>query len=165
MTSVIENKASIIEGGMTKNMLFRPIEILLAEDSAADVALTKLVFSDSNINNNVNVVDDGVEVMEFLRREPSYKSAPRPDLILLDVNMPRKNGLETLAEIRADAALCTIPIVMLTMSQAEKDILQSYRLHANSYIVKPVELDKFIEIVKGIERFWFSIVTLPNQVE
>jgi CheY-like chemotaxis protein len=139
----------------------RPVEILLAEDSSSDVALTKLVFSESKIRNNVHVVDDGVLALQFLRREPPFENAPRPDLILLDVNMPRKNGLEALSEIRADHALRTIPIIILTVSNSEKDVYESYMLLANCYIVKPVDLDGFVNIVKSIEHFWFSIVTLP----
>lgn len=147
---------------MLKAPQLRPIEILLAEDSSGDVALTKLAFMDSKVSNNVYVVSDGVQVMQFLYRQPPYALVPRPDLILLDLNMPRKNGLETLADLRADPELRSIPVIILTVSQAEKDVVESYLQQANCYIVKPVELDDFVEIVKSIESFWFSIVTLPS---
>jgi CheY-like chemotaxis protein len=113
--------------------------------------------------NNLNVVNDGVEAMEYLRREGKYHSASRPDLILLDLNLPRKNGREVLEEIRADPSLTVIPVVIMTVSKDDRDIYETYRLHANCYIQKPVRFGEFIEIVKSIESFWFSIVMLPTQ--
>ncbi|MFZ1126692.1 response regulator [Methanoregula sp.] len=141
----------------------RPVEILLVEDNPADIALTSEALEDSKMLNNLNVVNDGVEAMEFLHREGKYQSAPRPDLILLDLNLPRKNGREVLEEIRADPSLTIIPVVIMTVSKDEKDIYETYRLHANCYIQKPVRFGEFIEIVKSIENFWFSIVMLPSQ--
>jgi len=139
----------------------RPIEILLAEDNAADARLTKEALKDSKVLNNLHVVPDGVECMDFLRRQGKYADVPRPDLILLDLNMPRKDGRETVAEIKSDPDLMRIPVVILTTSKAEEDILKVYNCHANCYINKPVDLDQFINIVKLIEGFWLSIVELP----
>ena len=139
----------------------RPVEILLVEDSPADIELTREALLESKLHNNLYVVTDGEAAMAFLRREPPHESAPRPDLILLDLNLPKKNGREVLAEIKCDPSLSMIPIVIMTVSRDEQDILESYRLHANCYIRKPVRFREFIEIVKSIEDFWFSIVTLP----
>jgi CheY-like chemotaxis protein len=141
----------------------RAVEILLVEDNPADVALTTEALADSKMVNNLNVVNDGVEAMAFLRREGKYQSAPRPDLILLDLNLPKKNGREVLEELRADPALTVIPVVIMTVSKDEKDIYETYRLHANCYIQKPVRFREFMEIVKSIESFWFSIVMLPTE--
>lgn len=139
----------------------RPVEILLVEDSPADIELTREALLESKLHNNLYVVTDGEAAMAFLRREPPHESVPRPDLILLDLNLPKKNGREVLAEIKCDPSLSMIPIVIMTVSRDERDILESYRLHANCYIRKPVRFREFIEIVKSIEDFWFSIVTLP----
>ena len=139
----------------------RPIEILLVEDSPADIALTKEALQESKLLNHLSVVTDGEEAMAFLRNEGTFESAPKPDLILLDLNLPKKNGREVLAEIKADPMLRLIPVVIMTVSQDERDIFESYRLHANCYIRKPVKFGEFIEIVKSIEDFWFAIVTLP----
>ena len=139
----------------------RPVEILLVEDSPADVALTQEALEDSKLRNNLHVVADGEAAMEFLTQTGTYASVPRPDLILLDLNLPKKNGREVLAEIKADPSLSTIPVVIMTVSQDERDVIETYRLHANCYIKKPVEFGEFIQIVKSIENFWFSIVTLP----
>ncbi len=145
-----------------KNMTgARAVEILLVEDSPADIELTREALVDSKLANNLHVVTDGVEAMDFLRKGGKYASAPRPDLILLDLNLPRKNGREVLSEIKADPNLALIPVVIMTVSQDEKDVFESYRLHANCYIRKPVNFGEFIGIVKSIENFWFSIVTLP----
>ncbi len=138
-----------------------PIEILLVEDSPADVRLTKEVLDEANVRNALHVVQDGVEAMAFLRREGVYPDAAAPDLILLDLNLPRKSGREVLAEIKQDPALMRIPVVVLTTSAAERDILEAYGLHANCYITKPFDLDQFIHIVKSIEDFWLTIVKLP----
>src|SRR4051794_28214029 len=132
----------------------KPIEILLVEDSPADVDLTREALEDAKVHNNLNVVNDGVEALAFLRREGVHAAAPRPDLILLDLNLPKKDGREVLAEIKADPILRRIPVVILTTSQAEQDILKSYDLHANCYISKPVDLDAFVDVVRSIEGFW-----------
>jgi CheY-like chemotaxis protein len=141
-----------------------PIEILLVEDSLGDIRLTLEVLKDSKIANRVSVVRDGVEAMMFLRHEGVYNHEPRPDLVLLDLNLPRKDGRETLAEIKADETLRRIPVVVLTTSDAEADILKAYDLHANCYITKPVDLDQFIQVVRSIEDFWLTIVKLPPAV-
>lgn len=141
----------------------RPINILLVEDNPGDARLTMEALRDAKVRNELSVVVDGVEAMAFLRRENGYAGAPRPDLILLDLNLPRKDGREVLEEIKQDKNLQRIPIAVLTTSQAEKDILTSYNLHANCYITKPVDLDEFMRVVKGIEEFWLSIVKLPPQ--
>jgi two-component system, chemotaxis family, response regulator Rcp1 len=141
----------------------RPIEILLVEDNPGDVRLTIEALKEAKVRNHLSVAKDGVEALAFLHREGSYAAAARPDLILLDLNLPRKDGREVLAEIKADASLRAIPVVILTTSQADQDILRSYELHANCYITKPVDLDQFITVVKSIEDFWLTIVTLPRQ--
>jgi CheY-like chemotaxis protein len=139
----------------------RPLEILLVEDNPADVRLTQEAFREGKIRNTFAVARDGVEAMEFLRGQGKFAGVTRPDLILLDLNLPRKDGREVLAEIKADPALMRIPVVVLTTSQAEMDIVKSYNLHANCYVVKPVDLDQFIEVIKSIDNFWLSAVTLP----
>jgi len=139
----------------------RSIEILLVEDNPADVRLTREVLKDSKIRNNLSVVSDGVEAMAFLRKDGKYGNSFRPDLILLDLNMPRKDGREVLAEVKSDPDLRRIPVVILTSSKAEEDIMKVYDYHANCYINKPVDLDDFINIVKVIEGFWLTIVELP----
>lgn len=141
--------------------IYRPVEILLVEDNMADVRLTKEVLKDSKVRNNLHFVMDGVEAVSFLRKEGKYQDAPKPDLILLDLNLPKKDGREVLEEIKNDEILRRIPVVVLTTSKAEQDILRSYNLHANCYITKPVDLEQFITVVKSIEEFWFTIVKLP----
>lgn len=141
----------------------RVIEILLVEDNPGDVRLTREALREGKVLNNLNVATDGQEAIEFLRREGEFKDVPRPDLILLDLNLPKKDGREILAEIKADESLKRIPIVVLTTSQAEKDIIQSYNLGVNCYITKPVDLDQFIYVVKSIEEFWLTVVTLPSE--
>lgn len=141
----------------------RPVEILLVEDNPGDVRLTQEALKEGKINNNLHVVTDGVKAMRFLRREGHYNSVPRPDLILLDLNLPRKNGHEVLAEIKEDPILKRIPVVILTTSTAEQDILNTYSSYANCYITKPVDLEQFIIVVKSIEDFWVSIVKLPTE--
>ena len=138
-----------------------PIEILLVEDSPDDAALTIDALRDGRVHNRISVVDDGVEAMAFLRRQGIYSEAPRPDLVLLDLNLPRKSGREVLAEIKQDPDLRRIPVVVMTSSDDEKDVLAAYNLYVNCYITKPVDLDQFISIVKTIEHFWFSVVKLP----
>ena len=140
----------------------RPIDILLVEDNPGDVRLTVEGLKESKVRNNLHVARDGVEAMEFLRREGQHTGAVRPDLILLDLNLPRMDGREVLLEIKSDAKLKTIPVVVLTTSRAEHDVLRSYELQANCYITKPVDLEQFITVVKSIEDFWFTIVTLPH---
>jgi len=139
-----------------------PIEILLVEDNPGDVELTREALHDSKVHMNLSVVNDGVEALAFLRREEQYAGAPRPDLILLDLNLPKKDGRAVLAEIKQDRTLRHIPVVILTSSQAEQDILRAYDLHANCYVTKPVDFDQFITIVRSIEQFWFTVVKLPR---
>lgn len=139
------------------------VEILLIEDNVGDARLAKEALQDAKVRNNLNWVSDGVEAMAFLRREGSYVGAPRPDLILLDLNLPRKDGREVLSEIKSDETLKRIPVVILTTSQAEEDILRAYHLNANCYISKPVDLDQFLKVVKTIEDFWLTIVKLPSE--
>ena len=139
----------------------KPIDILLVEDNPGDVRLMLEALKEGKVLNRVSVVEDGVEAMAFVHQEGKYADAPRPDLILLDLNLPLKDGREVLAEIKTDADLKRIPVVILTVSQAEEDILKSYNLYANCYITKPVNLDDFLSIVKAIESFWLTIVKLP----
>lgn len=139
----------------------RGIEILLVEDNPGDVRLTQEALRDGKILNNLNVVTDGVQAMAFLNREGEYANAPRPELILLDLNLPKKDGREVLAEIKSRPDWKRIPVVILTSSAAEQDIVKSYNLHANCYITKPVDLDQFIHVVKSIEQFWLTVVRLP----
>lgn len=138
-----------------------PIEILLVEDNPGDVRLTIEALNEGRFANTINVAVDGFEAMAFLRREGKYENAPKPDLVLLDLNLPKKNGREVLAEIKTDPNLKCIPVVILTSSQAEKDIVETYNLHANCYITKPVDFEQFIRVVRSIEDFWFAVVRLP----
>jgi len=138
------------------------IELLLVEDSEPDVRLTKEALREAKVWNNLWVVEDGVEAMDFLRRQGRYADAPRPDLILLDLNLPRKDGRQVLMEIKADPALRRIPVVILTTSRDEADVLRAYDLHANCYITKPVDFNRFMEVVKSIEDFWLTVVRLPT---
>jgi two-component system, chemotaxis family, response regulator Rcp1 len=139
------------------------IEILLVEDNPGDVRLTREALKDGKIVNNLHVAEDGVDALAFLRREGKYHNAVRPELILLDLNLPKKDGREVLAEIKADKELKRIPVVVLTSSAAEQDIVKSYNLHANCYVTKPVDLDQFINVVKSIEHFWLTVVKLPPE--
>ena len=138
-----------------------PIQILLVEDSPGDVRLTQEVLRNARIANDLHVVGDGEEAMAFLRQEGEYAGRPRPDLVLLDLNLPRKDGREVLSEINGDDDLQSVPVIVLTTSEAEQDILRSYRLAANAYITKPIDLNEFIAVVRSIETFWLSIVRLP----
>lgn len=147
---------------MSRHLPSRPAEILLVEDNSADVRLTREALREGKLHNKLHVATDGVDAMAFLRREGPYADAVRPDLILLDLNLPKKDGREVLEDIKADASLRTIPVVILTSSEAEQDILRAYDLHANCYVTKPVDLDQFIHVVKTIEQFWFAIVKLPE---
>jgi two-component system response regulator len=141
-----------------------PIQILLIEDNPGDVRLTQEAMRDAKINTMIHVALDGIQALAFLRQEGGYATMPRPDLVLLDLNLPKKSGHEVLAEIKDDADLRRIPVVILTTSQAEQDIINSYNLHANAYVNKPVELDEFSRVVKSIENFWFEIACLPNSI-
>jgi len=140
-----------------------PIDILLVEDDPGDVLMTREAFAHHKIRNPLHVAEDGVEALRFLNREGPFGDAPRPGLILLDLNLPRKDGRELLGEIKQDPALCTIPVVVLTTSEAEEDILRSYELHANAYVTKPVDFEKFVEVVRKIDDFWVTVVQLPHR--
>jgi two-component system response regulator len=148
---------------MITKSLPRHIEILLVEDNPADVLLTREAFEYNKIVNAVHVAEDGIQALDFLYKRGQYASVPRPDLILLDLNLPRKNGREVLAEIKADPDLKSIPIVILTTSNADEDILRAYNLNANCYVVKPVGFDNFVKAMQSIRHFWFSVVTLPPE--
>jgi CheY-like chemotaxis protein len=139
----------------------RPIDILLVEDNPGDIRLTTEALQEAKMFNKLHVVTDGVEAIEFLRQTGAYKDAARPDLILLDLNLPRKDGREVLKEIKEDPILKTIPVVVLTVSKSEEDILRSYNLHANCYISKPVDLAQFLKVARSIQEFWFTMVKLP----
>ncbi len=141
----------------------RPIEILLVEDSPSDTELTIEALREAKVSNHLSTVEDGVQAMEFLRRQGRYAQAPRPDLIMLDFNLPRKDGRDVLAELKADPNLTTIPVVVLTTSRAEEDVLRAYQLNANCYITKPVDFQQFVHVVQSVESFWLTVVTLPPQ--
>ena len=148
---------------MSITSISRPIEVLLVEDNPGDVRLTREALREGKVRNNLSVVSDGVEAIAFLRKEGRYAHAVRPDVILLDLNLPKKDGREVLQDIKADATLRHIPVVILTSSQAEQDILRAYDLHANCYVTKPVDFEQFITVVRSIEDFWFTIVKLPQE--
>ena len=139
----------------------RPVEILLVEDNPGDERLTREALKEGKVYSNLHWVKDGVEAMEFLRRRGKFADVPRPDIILLDLNLPRKDGREVLEEIKSDDVLKRIPVVVLTTSKAEEDVLRTYNLHANCYVTKPVDLEKFMVVVKSIDVFWLTVVTLP----
>ena len=142
----------------------RPIEILLVEDNPGDVRLTIETLRENQLRNNLHVARDGVEALKFVRHEGQHADAVRPDLILLDLNLPRKDGREVLAEIKLDPVLKSIPVVVLTSSRAEQDVQRAYELQANCYVTKPVDLDQFVTVVRSIEHFWLRVVTLPRPV-
>jgi two-component system, chemotaxis family, response regulator Rcp1 len=142
---------------------FKIIDILLVEDNSGDARLAKEALKESKIKNQLYIVNDGVAATDFLFKRNDYKDAPRPDLIILDLNLPKKDGREVLAEIKADEDLKRIPVVILTISKAEEDILRTYNLHANCYITKPLDFNKFIEVIKSIEDFWLTVVELPTK--
>ena len=148
---------------MQDRMTARPVQLLLVEDSPGDVELTREALEEARVANTLHVVSDGVEAMEFLRRQGRFADAVRPDLVLLDLNLPRKDGRQVLAEIKEDPELRRIPVVVLTTSQAEKDVLAAYQLHANAYIVKPVDLQQFLDVVRSVEGFWLAVVKLPPE--
>lgn len=139
----------------------RPIEVLLVEDDPGDVLMTREAFEDYKVRNRLHVVHDGVEAMSFLRRTAEHAEAPRPDLVLLDLNLPRMDGREVLQEIKSDPQLSSIPVVVLTTSEAEEDVLRSYSLHANAYVTKPVDFERFIDVVRQIDDFFVTVVRLP----
>jgi CheY-like chemotaxis protein len=141
----------------------KPIEILLVEDSPSDARLTMEALDAGKVANKLTLVEDGVEAMAYLRRQGKYAKVARPDLIMLDLNLPRKDGREVLAQMKADPDLKVIPVIVLTTSRSDKDILQSYQLNANCYITKPVDFPRFIEVVRSIEQFWLTVVTLPGR--
>lgn len=149
---------------MMPTALARPIEILLVEDSPADVVITQDALAEARVLNTIHVVEDGVEALAYLRQQGPYGDAQRPDLILLDLNLPRKSGREVLAEIKADPALKRIPVVVLTTSRAEEDVWNAYDLHTNCYVVKPLDFAAFVQAVQSIRQFWLSVVTLPGEV-
>ena len=148
---------------MAMNGTDNPVEILLAEDNPGDVTLTRKALKEGKLANNLHVATDGVEALEFLRQEDEYADVPRPDLVLLDLNMPRKDGKAVLESMQADEGLRRIPVVVLTSSESEADIARSYELNANAYLTKPVDFDGFVEIVDRIESFWFQVVKLPER--
>jgi CheY-like chemotaxis protein len=147
---------------MTPKPAGQPIEVLLVEDDPGDVLLIQEAFADNKLLNNLNVVNDGEQALAYLRREGPYADAPRPDLMLLDLNLPRKDGREVLQEVKSDEGLRTIPVVVLTTSEAEEDVLRSYQLHANAYVAKPVDFERFVSIVRQIDDFFVSVVRLPS---
>jgi len=149
------------EETMNNEEISKNIEILLVEDNPADIRLAQEAFKDAKVHNILYTVGDGVEAMAFLRRQGKYADVGRPDLILLDLNLPKKDGREVLAEIKIDEHLKLIPVVILTVSKDEEDILKTYNLHANCYITKPIDFEQFMKVVKGIEEFWLTIVKLP----
>lgn len=149
---------------MSLENIGRAAEFLLVEDNPGDVRLTCEALTESKVKNNLSIVGDGMEAMSFLLREGKYIDAPRPDVILLDLNLPKKNGLEVLAAIKADASLKRIPVVIITSSEAEQDVLKTYDLHVNCYVNKPVDLGQFIRVVQSIETFWLTIVKLPSEI-
>ena len=140
----------------------RPIDILLVEDSPADVRLTREALKDAKVLNTLHVVQDGMAALAFLRQLGQYANSPRPDLILLDLNLPKKDGREVLAEIKQEENLKRIPVVVLTTSRAEEDVVRSYNLHANAYVIKPVDLKQFLQVIRSFEEFWLAVVTLPS---
>ena len=150
---------------MNPQLNWKPIEILLVEDNPGDVELTREALDTAKVANNLHVVDDGADAVEFLFRRGRFADAPRPDIILLDLNLPKKDGRQVLSEIKAEPSLAQIPVVVLTTSQAEEDILRAYQLHANCYVTKPVDFNQFLHIVSTIEEFWLTVVKLPKKVD
>ncbi len=148
---------------MSPPQLLNAIDVLLVDDDPGDTLMIREAFADNKVRNELACVTDGVQAMEYLRRAGEYADAPRPDLILLDLNLPRKDGREVLAEIKGDPALATIPVVVLTTAHAEEDVLRSYQLHANAYVTKPVDFQRFIQVVRQIDEFFVTVVKLPQQ--
>ena len=139
----------------------KAIDVLLVEDDPGDVLMTREAFADHKLKNVLHVVDNGADALTFLRKEGPYSDAPRPDLVLLDLNLPRMDGREVLAAVKADEDLCSIPVVVLTTSEAEEDVLRSYQLHANAYVTKPVDFERFLDVVRQIDDFFLTVVKLP----
>lgn len=150
---------------LTEHANIKPVEILLVEDEPGDAYLTQEALKSAKILNRVHLVEDGVEALAFLKRAGGYASVPRPDLVLLDLNLPRKDGREVLAEIKQDPSLALIPVVVMTTSKADEDILRSYKLHANCYVNKPVDLSQFMTVIRATQEFWLTIVRLPPAPE
>ena len=148
--------------GLVEMEKLMPIDILLVEDNPADIELTRIAFKDARAANVLHVVEDGQEALDFVFKRPPYEKSKTPDIILLDINLPQLNGIQVLESLKSDARYRMIPIIMLTSSSAERDVLSSYSHHANSYITKPVNFDKFIEVARQIEQFWFTVVKLPS---
>jgi CheY-like chemotaxis protein len=148
---------------MSPPQLLNAIDVLLVDDDPGDTLMIREAFEHNKVKNELQCVSDGVQAMQYLRREGEYANAPRPDLVLLDLNLPRKDGREVLAEIKSDPVLATIPVVVLTTSNAEEDVLRSYQLHANAYVTKPVDFERFIEVVRQIDEFFVTVVKLPGQ--
>jgi CheY-like chemotaxis protein len=148
---------------MTQSLPGRQIEVLLVEDDPGDVLMTKEAFEDYKLSNQLHVVNDGAEAMDFLRQQGDHADAPRPDLVLLDLNLPRMDGREVLQAIKSDPGLASIPVVVLTTSEAEEDVLRSYSLHANAYVTKPVDFERFIQVVRQIDEFFVTVVRLPTR--
>ncbi|MGB2711009.1 MAG: response regulator [Conexibacter sp.] len=146
---------------MSSPQVLNPIDVLLVEDDPGDTLMIREAFTDNKVHNTLSCVTDGVQAMRFLRREGEFAQAPRPDLILLDLNLPRMDGRQVLAQIKGDEELCSIPVVVLTTSAAEEDVLRSYQLHANAYVTKPVDFKRFIEVVRQIDDFFVTVVKLP----
>ncbi|HMH94848.1 MAG TPA: response regulator [Streptosporangiaceae bacterium] len=147
---------------MTEDADYQMVDVLLVEDDAGDVLMTREAFEHYKIRNTLHVVTDGEQAVQFVRREGEFADAPRPGLIMLDLNLPRRDGLQVLAEIKADPELRVIPVVILTTSQAEEDIVRSYALHANAYVTKPVDFERFIEVIRQIDNFFITVVKLPH---
>jgi CheY-like chemotaxis protein len=147
---------------MPEDADYQMVDVLLVEDDAGDVLMTREAFEHYKIRNRLHVVTDGEQAIQFVRREGDFASAPRPGLIMLDLNLPRRDGLEVLAELKADPELRVIPVVILTTSQAEEDIVRSYALHANAYVTKPVDFERFIEVIRQIDNFFITVVKLPR---
>jgi CheY-like chemotaxis protein len=147
---------------MSTPQIMEPIDVLLVEDDPGDTLMIREAFEDNKVQNTLACVTDGVEAMQYLRREGRFADAPRPDLVLLDLNLPKMDGRDVLKQIKGDGELATIPVVVLTTSQAEEDVLRSYRLHANAYVTKPVDFDRFIEVVRQIDEFFVTVVKLPR---
>ena len=147
---------------LTETTPVRPIEVLLVEDDEGDVLMTREALAEGKVINRLNVVNDGVEAVEYLRRDGKYAEASRPDLILLDLNLPKKDGRQVLEEVKADDSLRRIPVIVLTTSAADEDVLRSYDLHANAYVTKPVDFDRFVEVIRQIDEFFISVVRLPS---
>lgn len=160
----MDKEVVYVQGGsvIPQGTIIRPIDILLVEDSPTDVLLAQEALEQARVLNTLHVVSDGVQAMDYLRRQTPFEDAVRPDLILLDLNLPRKDGREVLAEVKADPLLKRIPVVVLTTSQDEQDIFKAYGLHANCYVSKPVDFERFTEVVRAIESFWFTVASLPN---